>query len=253
MINVTIKRLFFAMLLIALALTAAACAGKNAETPKNSDANSDIVEVNTPPLAAPQFPQLQSPAAAAETEVPATEAPATEAPATEAPPVDPNPDLPYYLYLEKGSYTLTVYGKDENFEYTRIIHQYRCGHGGNKTPAGTFHLQAAKERWHDFRLGGTVQFAVPYYGNLYLHSPLYGSANPYTMWPKYYNGEKGIGKDSTGGCIRMVTAAARWIYENCPAGTVFEIVNGSPRGTTSDDIPPMVTYGVDPTDIEVNG
>lgn len=245
MVSITVKRIFTALLLIACALAAAACAGKKPEAIKNIEDGSGVVEINTPSPTASQSEQLQSPAN--------TTYSVKEPLATEPPLTDPNPDLPYYLYLEKGSYTLTVYGKDDNFEYTKIIHQYRCGHGGNKTPAGEFHLQAAKERWHDFRLGGTVQFAVPYYGNLYLHSPLYGSANPYTMWPKYYNGEKGIGKDSTGGCIRMVTEAARWIYENCPAGTVFEIVNGSPRGTTSDDVPPMVTYGVDPTDIEVNG
>lgn len=172
---------------------------------------------------------------------------------TPEPIVDPNPDLPYYLYFEKGSFTLTVYGKDENFEYTEVLYQFRCAHGGNKTPAGIFELGAEIERWHAFPKGGTVQFAVPYHGNLYLHSPLYGSADPYTMWPKYYSGEKGIGKISTGGCIRMVTAASRWIYENCPPGTILEIVNGSPRGTTSEDIPPMETYGIDPTDIEVNG
>lgn len=244
MISSTFKRVFSVLLLLTFTF-AAACSDRNNETTNNGGNTQTIIEINTPAIATPDSPESQPP-----TETPEN---LVEPNPTEAPLVDPNPDLPYYLYLEKGSYTLTIYGKDENFEYTQVIKQYRCGHGGNKTPAGIFNVQAAKERWHDFPLGGTVQFAVPYYGNLYLHSPLYGSANPYTMWPKYYNGEKGIGKDSTGGCIRMVTEAARWIYENCPVGTVFEIVNGSPRGTTSDDVPPMITYGVDPTDIEVNG
>lgn len=167
--------------------------------------------------------------------------------------VDPNPDFPYYLYVEKGSYTLTIYGKDDNFEYTVVVAQYRIAHGGNKTPVGTFKLTSTKYRWYTFRLGGSVQYATAYYGNLYIHSPLYGSEQPWNLWPTYYNGQYGIGTDHTGGCLRMVTEAAKFIYDNCPVGTTLEIVNGSPRGTTSPDVPRIITYGYDPTDYEATG
>ena len=93
---------------------------------------------------------------------------------------------------------------------------YRIAHGGNKTPAGTFTLSGDRERWHEFPDGGFVQFATRYHNRLYVHSPLYGEENNGYMWPKYYDGELGIGKSSTGGCLRMVTEAARFIYENCP-------------------------------------
>ena len=58
---------------------------------------------------------------------------------TEEPAPSPTPDdgLPYYLYVEKGSFTLTIYEKDENGEYTKVFRTYRIAHGGNKTPAGT--------------------------------------------------------------------------------------------------------------------
>lgn len=180
----------------------------------------------------------------------ATPAPTEEPTAT--PLVDPNPDLPYYLYVEKGSFTLTIYSKDESFEYTVIERQYRIGHGGNKTPTGTFLLTDTRERWHTFRLGGSVQYATAYYGNLYIHSPLYGSENPWHLWPSYYNGQYGIGTANTGGCLRMVTEAAKFIYDNCPVGTLLEIVNGNPKNTTSPDVPEIITYGYDPTDIEAN-
>ena len=171
---------------------------------------------------------------------------------TPTPKVDPNPDFPYYLYVEKGSFTLTIYEKDENFEYTKIYKQYRIAHGGNKTPNGKFELTDRRERCHHFPKGGDVQFAVAYKGNLYTHSPLYAAdQNPRNMWPKYYDGEKGIGTASTGGCLRMVTEAARFIYENCPPGTILEIVNGNPRGTTSPDVPSRKGLRQDPTDITV--
>lgn len=177
---------------------------------------------------------------------------------TSAPAETPDDGLPYYLYVEKGSFTLTIFEKDENGEYTKVYATYRIAHGGNKTPAGKYTLggESTRERWHDFPDGGTVQYATKYEGRLYIHSPLYATADPTQMWPKYYDGEKGIGLESTGGCLRMVTEAAKFIYENCPEGTVLEIVNGSPKGTTSDAQPSRNGLRIDPTDyetLEANG
>lgn len=171
---------------------------------------------------------------------------------TPAPTQTPDDGLPYYLYVEKGSFTLTIYEKDDAGEYTKVYATYRIAHGGNKTPAGKFTLgdESTRDRWHDFPDGGTVQYATKYEGRLYIHSPLYATADPAQMWPKYYDGEKGIGKESTGGCLRMVTEAAKFIYENCPAGTVLEIVNGSPKGTQSDPQPSRNGLRIDPTDYE---
>lgn len=162
----------------------------------------------------------------------------------------PDDGLPYYLYVEKGSFTLTIYEKDDNGEYTEVYAAYRLAHGGNKTPAGKYTLTDERERWHDFPDGGTVQYATHYEGRLYIHSPLYATSDPTQMWPKYYDGELGIGKESTGGCLRMVTEAAKFIYENCPEGTVIEIVNGSPKGTESDDVPSRNGLRIDPTDYD---
>ncbi|MBO4848469.1 MAG: L,D-transpeptidase [Clostridia bacterium] len=186
---------------------------------------------------------------AAPTAVPTKEPDPTPEP-TPTPVVDLDPEHPYYLYVEKGSYTLTIYGKDENYNYTVIVKQYRIGHGGNKTPIGLFTLSETRYRWYDFRLGGSVQYATSYWGNLFIHSPLYGAQDPSRIWPRYYNGEMGIGTSNTGGCLRMVTEAAKFIYFNCPPGTKLEIVNGSPRGTTSPDVPEITRKGYDPTDVD---
>ncbi len=159
-------------------------------------------------------------------------------------------ELPYYLYVEKESFTLTIYKRDASGQYTDVYKTYRIAHGGNKTPAGTFELSDDRERWHDFPDGGTAQYATLYKKHLYIHSPLYGGADPGMLWPKYYDGELGIGKASTGGCLRMVTEAAKFIYENCPEGTILEIVNGAPRGTSSSDVPSRNGKRIDPTDEE---
>ena len=221
------------VLLAALTATFVGCLGQDVP-------DIDVVGIST------ARPELTAEPTAVPTEVPLP----TDTPEP-TPVTDPDPDHPYYLYVEKGSYTLTIYGKDENFNYTVPISRYRVGHGGNKTPVGIFELSGERYRWHDFRLGGSVQYATPYWGgSLFIHSPLYGAQDPSRIWPSYYNGERGIGTSQTGGCLRMVTEAAKFIYDYCPAGTKLEIVNGSPRGTTSPDVPPITKRGYDPTDKE---
>ena len=184
-------------------------------------------------------------------------APAAEAEATPAPTAEPNPEptpvqveFPYYLYVEKGSYTLTIYKADDRGEYTEVVAAYRIAHGGNKTPAGIFTL-GEKERWHNFPDGGTVQYATRYHERLYVHSPLYAREDASQLWPRYYDGDHGIGGSNTGGCLRMVTEASRFIYENCKEGTTLEIVNGSPKGTTSDPVPDRNGLRIDPTDVNM--
>lgn len=281
----TLKHLRFVTLLLAglMLLPLAACAKPVTEagsvvidipmeTPAPTEAPANPGSVPTAPIPA-ETPAAATPLpgeAAVPEETPAsTPAPAetpapTEAPAaTEAPAQTPAPeaegdafvssgDLPYYLYVEKGSFTLTIYERASDGTYSKVYKTYRIAHGGNKTPAGTFTLGGDRERWHEFPDGGFVQFATRYHKRLYIHSPLYGEENNGYMWPKYYDGELGIGKESTGGCLRMVTEAARFIYENCPEGTVMEIVNGAPRGTTSDEVPSRNGERFDPTDVEAN-
>lgn len=180
----------------------------------------------------------------------ATPAATAEPDPTPEPTPTPTPEFPYYLYAEKGSYTLTIYEMDEFGEYTKVYKTYRISHGGNKTPTGIFTL-GEKERWHNFPDGGTVQYATHYHARLYIHSPLYAEENAGKLWPRYYDGDHGIGGSNTGGCLRMVTEASRFIYENCPVGTTLEIVNGSPRNTTSDPVPDRNGKRIDPTDVNM--
>ena len=184
-------------------------------------------------------------------------APAAEAEATPAPTAEPHPEptpvqveFPEYLYVEKGRYPLTIYKADDRGEYTEVVAAYRIAHGGNKTPAGIFTL-GEKERWHNFPDGGTVQYATRYHERLYVHSPLYAREDASQLWPRYYDGDHGIGGSNTGGCLRMVTEASRFIYENCKEGTTLEIVNGSPKGTTSDPVPDRNGLRIDPTDVNM--
>ena len=166
-----------------------------------------------------------------------------------APKPTPKPyTLPYVIYVEKGSHTITIYGKDGVGKYTKVVRQFLTATGKTAmlTPTGTFKIKG-KERWHKF--GGTAyaQYASLYYSStLFFHSPLYSMKNNNTLKVLSYTQ---IGTNATAGCMRTTTGAAYWIYKNCAVGTKVQIVNGSPKGTKAGAIPSIsmsATY--DPTD-----
>ena len=117
---------------------------------------------------------------------------------------------------------------------------------GSKTPTGIFHV-GKKQRWHEYSTGACIPYATSYSGSLYIHGPIYKDQDNHQMYDYSYNE---IGTQATSGCLRTTTYAASWIYYNCPKGTTVEIVNGAPKGTSSDPPPAIVTSGVDPTDPE---
>lgn len=155
--------------------------------------------------------------------------------------------LPYYLYYEKESHTLTVYKADSEGYYTvpcRTICA-ACGSTPSKTPTG-IHTLGEKVRWKKFSDSLYASYGIAYASGVWLHGTCFNEEKPNTIVSSYYNT---IGENSTGGCIRMQVGHIYWIYENCPEGTLLEIVNGAPRGTASikpDPIPEAAAY--DPTD-----
>ncbi len=157
--------------------------------------------------------------------------------------------LPYKIYVEKGSYSITVYGLDSNNEYTIPVRLFltATGRTAGRTPVGTFKI-GEKERWHQFAYnGGYAQYATSYYSNLYIHSPIYSIKQIDTMFKEFY---EEIGTAATAGCLRTTSYASYWIYSYCPKGTIVEIVNGSPNGISVDN-PPKIGddyYTYDPTD-----
>lgn len=160
-------------------------------------------------------------------------------------------DFPYYIYVEKGSATISIFKKDNNGEYSIPIKAYRTSVGKTigRTPVGVFEV-GMKERWHEFKYpydGGFAQYATTFYKNIMIHAPIYSAKDINTMTPEFYNE---IGGKNTAGCLRTLTGAAYWIYTYCDAGTTVEVVNSDPKGTTSEDIPPIDPEypNTDPTD-----
>ena len=157
-------------------------------------------------------------------------------------------DLPFYIYIEKGSFTITIYKRDDQGEFTVPVHAWRTaiGRTPGRTPAGVFTL-GSRERWRLFDGPIWVQYSTQYDGFLAIHSSFYSSTDIDNLYPTNYGQ---IGEMITSGCLRTTAEAAYFIYTRCPRGTIVEIVNGSPRGTSSQDPPPVTSdhHWIDPTD-----
>ncbi len=179
------------------------------------------------------------------TEVP-TEEPTEEQ--TEPPTVPQDP--PYLIKVDRVANCVTVYASDENGDYVVPVKHMICSVGtANKTPTGVFAI-TDQYRWRALFSNAYGQYASRITGHILFHSVPYFSSLEDTLITQTYND---LGTKASMGCVRLKTIDAKWIYENCPPGTVVEIFDGP---TT--DIPekPSALYidpnspfrGWDPTD-----
>lgn len=160
---------------------------------------------------------------------------------------------PYYIMVNRAMNTVTVYGLDANGYYTVPVKAMVCsvGRSGSVTPRGNFSV-AAKRRWCRMVDGSYGQYATQFYGNYLFHSICYSAANPATMLTYEYNM---LGGPASLGCVRLQTADAKWIYDNCAAGTKVTVYDdaaspgplGKPDKRLS-QIPAAMDNGWDPTD-----
>lgn len=134
---------------------------------------------------------------------------------------------PYFIYVEKGSHTITIFAKDENGKYTKPVRTYSTATGrtASLTPVGNFSIKA-KENWHSWGKSYSP-YCSKYYGGLFFHGPLYREKNFGTL---FENSVSAIGTNASSGCMRTSANAAYFIWAFCPVGTNVKIVNGSPLG-----------------------
>lgn len=152
----------------------------------------------------------------------------------------PQGDSPYFIYVEKGAHTLSVFEKDNYGLYTKRVYTWSTATGKTSvlTPVGIFAV-GAKEEWHVWPAKTFSPYATKYYekdnhyGGLFIHGPIYRNKNFYTL---FENTARQIGTNCSSGCLRTETEAAYFVYEMCPEGTMVKIVEGSPLGFTPDRI-----------------
>lgn len=150
----------------------------------------------------------------------------------------PPGESPYFIYVEKGAHTLSVFSKDDYGMYTQKVATWSTATGktASMTPTGIFTI-GEKEEWHKWPANTYSPYASTYYitdnhyGGLFIHGPIYSAKR----FSSVLGGSVSkIGSNCSSGCLRTEAEAAYFVYAMCPAGTQVKIVEGSPLGFTPD-------------------
>lgn len=128
------------------------------------------------------------------------------------------PASPYAIRVNRALNTVTVYEMDEAGEYTVPVRAMVCStaRSGYQTPLGTYTLKEYRSAWREMLDGTYAQYATCFWGHYLFHSVCYSAPSHDAMVREAYNN---LGEPASMGCVRLQTADAKWIFDNCPAGT----------------------------------
>jgi lipoprotein-anchoring transpeptidase ErfK/SrfK len=130
-------------------------------------------------------------------------------------------DEPLYQYMLKvdiQSQTVLAYGWDGG-AYTLVEREMVCSTGLDKTPTpkGTYRATGPVARWCYFPTYDCwAQYAFRIKGGVLFHSVLYDQPKEETLLA---GSVKKLGRKSSQGCVRLSVEDAKWIFDNCAAGT----------------------------------
>lgn len=148
----------------------------------------------------------------------------------------------YYILLDLHNQIVTVYERDENGEYTKVVRRFLCSSGrtdvdeadpedeATPTPRGIWKI-GGRERFGEFAnfKGEYARYWVQIVGSIYFHSLLYGrrSVNSLKKTPYYDMGSK-----VSHGCVRLYVEDAKWLYYYACPGTTVEVSVDEPSNRT---------------------
>ena len=161
---------------------------------------------------------------------------------------------PYAILVNRAMNTVTVYAPGNDGYYSVPVKAMICSTAreGHVTPLGQFTMISWRSEWRLMFDGTYGQYATGFYGNYLFHSICYTAPSHDAMKQDSYNA---LGTPASMGCIRLETADAKWIYDNCPAGTPVVIYDDptspGPLGKPEKTVPYITDElysGWDPTD-----
>lgn len=161
---------------------------------------------------------------------------------------------PYAILVNRVMNTVTIYAPGNDGYYSVPVKAMICSTArqGHVTPLGRYSLISWRSEWRLMFDGTYGQYATGFYGNYLFHSICYTDDSHDAMKQESYNA---LGEAASMGCIRLETADAKWIFDNCPAGTPVVIYDdpaspgplGKPSKTV-EHITDEMYNGWDPTD-----
>lgn len=161
----------------------------------------------------------------------------------------------YWLKVNQKRNVITAYKRTGG--KWKPVRAMLCSTGVNTTPETTTYngtwRTSSKKRWLTMSLDGSFfdygQYTAHLYGGIFIHSVWYYAPKHNAQARAEFNK---LGRKASHGCIRVSTADAKWMYDNCPAGTKVTIYSSSKAGPLGKPkaikVPGNATRSWDPTD-----
>lgn len=165
-----------------------------------------------------------------------------------------NTDTKYFIKVNYGQNVVTIYTKDTNGKYTVPYKAMVCSTGKATPRSGTYAMPSSGTKsprgvWGMMIGNVWAQYYTRIKGSILFHSVPYTEKNKWSL--EYWEYDK-LGTAASAGCIRLTVEDAKWIYNNCPAGTKVEFYTDSNPGPlgkpTAQKISEEEVRGWDPTD-----
>ncbi len=132
------------------------------------------------------------------------------------------PANPYYVKISVKDQKVYVYEWVAG-DYTKLVKSMVCSTGTttNPTPYGTWAAGGPVGRWYYFKdYDCWAQYGYVIVGGIMFHSVLYSEKDTSTLRQGSVNA---LGSRASHGCIRLKVEDAKWIYNNCGAGTLVTV------------------------------
>ncbi|NLG37720.1 MAG: L,D-transpeptidase [Clostridiales bacterium] len=151
--------------------------------------------------------------------------PAVKSVAVAEPAGAPKDGRPWLIRVNLTDMVVSVYAKDTQGEYTRLVKQFIAtgGAADTRTPSNVYELKAYRDADHYFvKFDCWAAYATQISGPYLFHSVIFNAPGMQGMNGSYNN----LGRAGSHGCIRLTPEEAKWIFDNCPAGTLVDIYHG---------------------------
>ncbi len=182
-----------------------------------------------------------------QTEVPEVTPPPQQVVTT--PPPQPV-NIPYYIRVNRMANCVTVYTKDAAGNYSVPVKSMICSVGlTDETPLGVYSIYA-RYVWRPLFGGSYGQYTLRFFGHFLFHSVPYSQPSKDALLEGAFNK---LGEPASQGCVRLMVADAKWLYDNCVNGTKVEVYDSPDPGPLGKPaaikVNPNSPYrGWDPTD-----
>jgi uncharacterized protein YgiM (DUF1202 family) len=143
----------------------------------------------------------------------------------------------YYILLDLKNQIVTVFEKDDNGEYTKVVRRFICTSGrtgtgeidpvtgekdeGMPTPKGIWKI-GGRERFGEFAAfdGTYARYWTQIVGGNFFHSIMYDKRDVKTLEGSAF---RNLGSNVSHGCVRLYVEDAKWLYYYACPGTTIKV------------------------------